>query len=50
MKEAGVGEKYLVDDWSKLKNIGFDEKCYQYAMRFTSDRIAELWVNTIKSL
>jgi hypothetical protein len=24
MKEAGVGEKYLVDDWSKLKNIGFD--------------------------
>lgn len=50
MKEAGVGEKYLVDDWSKLKNIGFDEKCYQYAMRFTSDRIAELWVNTIKSI
>lgn len=50
MEEAGVGEKYLVEDWSKLKNEGFDEKCYEYAMRFTSDKIAQLWVDCIKSL
>lgn len=47
MKEAGVGEKYLVDDWSKLKNIGFDEKCYEYAMRFKSELIAPLWQKAI---
>lgn len=50
MEEAGVGDRYIVTDWSKLENGGFDEQCYRYAMRYTSDRIAELWANTIKSL
>jgi hypothetical protein len=50
MEEAGVGTKYLVEDWSKLKNIGFDEKCYEYAMRYSSDKVAQLWVDCIKSL
>jgi hypothetical protein len=43
MKEAGVGEKYLVDDWSKLKNIGFDEKCRDYAFKFSAKNISKLW-------
>jgi len=47
MNEAGVGEKYLIDDWSKLKNIGFDEKCYEYAMKYKSDKIAPLWKKAI---
>lgn len=50
MEEAGVGDKYIVKDWTKLKNEGFDEKCYEYAIRYTSDKVAELWVNCIKSL
>lgn len=43
MKEAGVGEKYLVDDWSKLKDIGFDEKCRDYALKFSAFEMAKLW-------
>lgn len=50
MKEAGVGEKYLVDDWSKLKNIGFDEKCRDYALKFSAKKISELWNKTLESL
>lgn len=47
MKEAGVGEKYLVDEWSKLENIGFDEKCREYALTFKSELISELWKQAI---
>jgi hypothetical protein len=47
MKEAGVEEKYLVDDWSKLKNIGFDEKCRKYAMKFKAEEIAKQWTKVI---
>jgi len=43
MKEAGVGERYLVDDWSKLKNIGFDEKCREYALKFKAEEVAKQW-------
>jgi hypothetical protein len=49
MKEAGVGEKYLVDDWSKLKDIGFDEKCRDYALKFSAKNISELWKNVIEN-
>jgi len=47
MKEAGVGEKYLVNDWSKLKNIGFDEKCRKYALKFEAKEMAKLWEKVI---
>lgn len=50
MKEAGVGEKYLVDDWSKLKNIGFDEKCFKYAMKYKAELISQLWQNVIEKV
>lgn len=50
MEEAGVGKKYLVEDWSKLKNEGFDEKCYEYAMKFKSEVIVELWKKVIGDL
>ena len=50
MKEAGVGEKYLVDDWSKLKNIGFDEKCREYALKFKPEVIARLWDKTLAEM
>jgi len=46
MKEAGVGEKYLVDDWSKLKDISSEEdikKCREYAIKFKAENIAKLW-------
>lgn len=48
MEEAGVGDKYLVEDWSKLKNIGFDEKCYEYAMKYKAELIAPLWQKAIE--
>jgi len=47
MKEAGVGEKYLIDDWSKLENIGFDKRCKEYALKFKPELIAELWKKAI---
>lgn len=50
MEEAGVGEKYLVDDWSKLENKGFDEKCREYALTFKPEVIAQIWQKTIASL
>lgn len=50
MEEAGVGKKYLVEDWSKLKNEGFDEKCYEYAMQFKPEVIVNLWLKVIQSL
>jgi hypothetical protein len=50
MKEAGVGEKYLVDDWTKLKNIGFDKKLKDYALKFKAEKIATLWEKTISQL
>lgn len=50
MTEAGVGEKYLVDDWSKLKNIGFDEKCFEYAMKYKAENIAPLWIEAIRKV
>ena len=50
MEEAGVGKKYLVEDWSKLKNEGFDEKCYEYAMKFKPEVIVELWKQVIGEL
>lgn len=48
MEEAGVGEKYLVDDWSKLKNIGFDKKCFDYAMRYKPEIIVKQWEKLFK--
>lgn len=50
MEEAGVGEKYLVDDWSKLENIGFDERCREYAMRYKPSNVAKLWLEVIGEL
>lgn len=50
MEEAGVGEKYLVDDWSKLKNIGFDERCYEYALKYEAKNVAEQWKKAYESV
>lgn len=47
MREAGVGEKYLVEDWTKLKNIGFDNKLKDYALNFKAEKVATLWEKTI---
>jgi hypothetical protein len=46
MKEAGLGEKYLVDDWSKLKDISTKEdikKMKEYALKFQPEEVAKLW-------
>jgi|SRR6185369_16331210 len=50
MAEAGVGEKYLVDDWSQLTNIGFDERCREYAMTYQAQEIAKQWKQIIENL
>lgn len=50
MQEAGVGEKYLVDDWANLKNIGFDKRCFEYAMRYRAEEISKKWLDIIQSL
>lgn len=50
MEEAGVGEKYLVDDWSKLQNIGFDERCREYAMKYRVEEVAKQWKEVIKNV
>lgn len=47
MEEAGVGEKYLVDDWANLKNIGFDEKCFIYAMKYSAEEVSKKWKNVL---
>lgn len=50
MVEAGVGEKYLVDDWEKLENTGFDERCREYAMKYKAEEVAKFWKTAIESL
>lgn len=50
MKEAGVGEKYLVkniEDWKDIKIVPFDEKCRDYAMQFTAEEIAKQWLKIL---
>lgn len=52
-KEAGVGEKYIVknkEDWKNIKNIGFDSRLKEYAMRFKAEEVAKLWDKVIKTL
>jgi hypothetical protein len=49
MQEAGV-EGYLVNDWSKLKNIGFDSKCKEYALRYKAENVAKQWLKLFQSL
>lgn len=48
MKEAGVN--YIVKDWSKLKNIGFDPKCKEYAMKYKPEIIAKQWKKILNSI
>jgi hypothetical protein len=43
MQEAGVGDKYLIEDWTKLENIGFDERCREYALQYQAENIAKQW-------
>lgn len=50
MEEAGVGEKYLVDDWQSLKNVGFDKKCLEYAMKYRAEEVAKKWKQVIENL
>lgn len=50
MKEAGVGEKYLVkniEDWKDIKFVPFDEKLREYAMKFQAENIAKQWQNIL---
>jgi hypothetical protein len=50
MKEAGVGEKYLVksiEDWKNIKFVKFDEKLRDYAMKFKPEEIAKQWIKLI---
>lgn len=53
MKEAGVGEKYLVrdmDDWKDIKMVPFDEKLRDYAMQFNAENIAQKWISLLSQL
>jgi len=50
MNEAGVGDKYLIDDWSTLKYISFDEKCREYAMQYKAEEIAKLWRKILQNV
>lgn len=53
MKEAGVGEQYLVkqkEDWKNIQFVPFDEKLRDYAMRYEAKEVAKLWTTTIESL
>lgn len=51
MKEAGVGEKYLVDDWSTFKPERVLEKsCREYALKFKAENISNLWEKVIKAV
>jgi hypothetical protein len=46
MKEAGVGEKYLVknkEDWKNIKVVDFDERCRKYALKYEAKEIAKQW-------
>lgn len=45
MEEAGAGDKYLITDWSTLKDkdLTFDEKLRDYALKYRSENIAKLW-------
>lgn len=51
MKEAGVGEKYIVkslEDWGKIKVDNSDvEKCRKYALKFNPEEIAKQWKNVL---
>jgi hypothetical protein len=50
MKEAGVGEKYLVksiEDWKNIKFVKFDEKLRDYAMKFKPEEIAKQWIKLL---
>lgn len=50
MKEAGVGEKYLVnnkEDWKNIKQIDFDEHCRDYALKYEAKEVANLWKKVI---
>lgn len=53
MQEAGVGERYLVDDdkWKTLVNYaGFDDRCFDYAMRYKAEEVSKLWKQAYESL
>jgi hypothetical protein len=53
MKEAGLSDKFLIDDWSKLKNVANDDdidKAREYAFKFKPEEIAKLWQKTITNL
>ena len=50
MKDAGVGEQYLVKDiegWKDIKMVPFDEKLRDYAMQFEASKIAKLWMSLL---
>jgi hypothetical protein len=46
MKEAGLSDKFLIDDWSKLTNNATNvdvEMAREYALKFKAEEIAKLW-------
>lgn len=49
-REAGVGDKYIVknkEDWKNIKNIGFDNRLRDYAMKFKAENVAKIWEDVI---
>lgn len=48
MHEAGVGEKYLIKTGEEIKDVPFDERLRDYAMKYKAEEIAKLWQKILK--
>lgn len=43
MEEAGVGSQYLIKTGEEIKDVPFDERLREYALRYSSENVAKLW-------
>lgn len=47
MHEAGVGDKYIIKTGEETKDVEFDPKLREYALKYSAENIAKLWKKTI---
>ena len=50
MNEAGVGDKYIIKTGEEIKDIEFDPKLREYALRYSAENIAKIWQKAIEDV
>lgn len=48
MEEAGVGTQYIIKSGKEIKDIEFDTRLREYALKYSASNIAKLWEKVIK--